>query len=118
LRLLAGLAVAACIAWLYLLVARGRFWLISERLPAVPDPNEWPAVVAVIPARNEADVLPRTLPTVLTQAYPGRFDVVVVDDESTDGTAGVATATGVATAAATARMDRLVVVRGAPTPAG
>jgi hopene-associated glycosyltransferase HpnB len=51
---------------------------------------DWPSVAVVIPARNEAAVLPLTLPALLDQDYPGRFDIVVVDDSSTDGTAEIA----------------------------
>jgi hopene-associated glycosyltransferase HpnB len=49
-------------------------------------------VVAVVPARNEAAVLPATLPTLLAQEYPGAFEVVLVDDESSDQTAETAAA--------------------------
>ena len=57
-------------------------------------PDRWPAVTVVVPARNEAAVLPSTLPTLLDQDYPGRFEIVVVDDSSTDGTANVASGLG------------------------
>lgn len=56
--------------------------------------RDWPSVTVVIPARNEAAVLPRTLPTLLDQDYPGRFEIVVVDDSSTDGTTEVAEGIG------------------------
>jgi hopene-associated glycosyltransferase HpnB len=49
-------------------------------------------VVVVVPARDEAAILPETLPTLLAQDYPGPFSVVLVDDASTDGTAAVAAA--------------------------
>ena len=44
----------------------------------------------MVPARNEAAVLPATLPSLLTQDYPGKLTVVLVDDDSADGTAQVA----------------------------
>ncbi|MEL6321572.1 MAG: glycosyltransferase [Cyanobacteria bacterium J06626_14] len=47
----------------------------------------------VIPARNEADVLPTTLRSLFTQDYDGQLDVLVVDDHSTDGTGDIATQT-------------------------
>jgi len=44
----------------------------------------------VIPARDEAAILPQTLPSLLAQEYPGSLSVVLVDDGSSDGTAAVA----------------------------
>ncbi len=90
-------AVAACalaaLAWLYLLAARGGYWRTDQRLPAgTADPARWPSVAAVIPARDEAAMLPATLPTLLGQDYAGPLRVVLVDDDSTDGTAQVAAA--------------------------
>ena len=82
-EVVAGVSLAV---WAYLALGHGRFWA-PPRLPvAGAPPAVWPAVVAVVPARDEADVLPRTLPTLLTQSYPGPFRVVVVDDDSADGT--------------------------------
>ncbi|GAA4381269.1 glycosyltransferase [Actinomadura verrucosospora] len=86
------LAVAALAGWLYLAFAHGGFWRTGPGLPDAPEPDEWPEVVAVVPARDEAAVLPETLPTLLAQRYPGAFRVVLVDDASSDGTAGTAAA--------------------------
>ena len=65
------------------------FWVMQERDdrddPAPPP--TWPSVVAVVPARNEADVIARTVGSLLAQDYPGPFRIVLVDDQSTDGTA-------------------------------
>ncbi|MGE3691736.1 MAG: glycosyltransferase [Novosphingobium sp.] len=68
------------------------FWRASERDDAVqvPEPAQWPDVVAVIPARNEADVIARSLGSVAAQDYPGQFRVVLVDDNSEDGTGDIA----------------------------
>jgi hopene-associated glycosyltransferase HpnB len=76
-------------AWIYLLLFRGWFWLMRERddLDLPPEPAAWPAVVAVVPARNEADVIARSVGSLLSQEYPGDFKVVLVDDNSDDGTA-------------------------------
>jgi hopene-associated glycosyltransferase HpnB len=103
------------IAWVYLLAGRGGFWRTDQRLPVVDSrwqPGHWPSVVAVVPARDEAAILPRTLPSLLAQDYPGEFAVLLVDDGSTDGTAGVAAALGGAGLAAVR-----VVPAGSP-PAG
>lgn len=85
------LALVALAGWLYLALAHGGFWRTGPGLPDGREPPGWPDVVAVIPARDEADVLPETLPTLLGQEYPGEFRVVLVDDGSTDGTAETAT---------------------------
>ncbi|MDE3176063.1 MAG: glycosyltransferase [Pseudomonadota bacterium] len=106
------MALAAALSlgvWLYLIFARGGFWLASEREAGAPAPAVWPDVVAVIPARDEAATIAATLGSLLHQDYPGRLLIVLVDDESRDGT----------TAAAAALGDlRLEIVAGAPTPPG
>ena len=81
--------------WLYLLVARGGFWQAAEREeggPAgnSPDSQRWPSISAVIPARDEAECIGETVASLLRQDYPGAFDVIVVDDQSRDGTAQIA----------------------------
>jgi len=82
---------AAAAAWIYLVAAHGGYWRTSQWLPPVAaEPGEWPTVVAVVPARNEAEMLPATLPALLGQEYPGALSVIVVDDGSTDGTGEVA----------------------------
>jgi hopene-associated glycosyltransferase HpnB len=82
---------AAAVAWLYLVTAHGGYWRTSQRLPRVSgEPDAWPDVVAVVPARNEAEMLPVTLPALLGQDYPGALTVIVVDDGSSDGTGEVA----------------------------
>jgi hopene-associated glycosyltransferase HpnB len=117
---LAGaLAAAACVAWAYLMLGRGFFWLARERDDAesgapAPAPATWPSVVAVVPARDEADVIARSLASLLAQDYPGDFSVIVVDDASADGTAAKARSL----AAPAAGGPRLEVLAGAPLPAG
>jgi hopene-associated glycosyltransferase HpnB len=101
---LGAAASVAALAWLYLVLGHGGFWRTTVRLPAVEpgDPPRWPEVVAVVPARDEADILPETLPTLLGQRYPGPFRVVLVDDGSSDGTAEVAAKIAAATGAGAA----------------
>ena len=110
------LTTAAAAAWLYLLVLHGGYWRTSHRLPPGP-PGRLPAVTVVIPARNEADMLPGCLPSLLTQDYSGRLRVIVVDDDSSDGTAKVAAGIGDA-AAADPPAAELTVVATRPTPPG
>lgn len=113
-RLPETLGLAALSAWLYLLLGRGRFWDAGPRLPDDPPPRRWPRVAVVVPARNEAAVLPDTLPSLLGQDYPGDWHVFLVDDASEDGTDQVARAV----AAAAGGAERLTIVAGSPTPAG
>lgn len=84
------LALAALTGWLYLALGHGAFWRTGPGLPDRDDPPEWPEVTAIVPARDEAAILPETLPTLLAQEYPGAFRVIVVDDGSGDGTAETA----------------------------
>ncbi len=90
-----ALSALSLAIWLYLILLHGRFWWADQRLDR-PDPDSgdpaggWPQVVAVVPARNEADVLDRSLGSLIAQDYPGPFSVILVDDHSNDGTAEVA----------------------------
>jgi hopene-associated glycosyltransferase HpnB len=112
--LVLGIAcAAAAVAWSYLVAGHGGYWRTSQRLPrAGAEPGAWPDVVAVVPARNEAEMLPLTLPALLGQEYPGTLTVIVVDDGSSDGTGEVAAKLG----AGSARPLR--VISGAPPPDG
>ncbi len=87
--ILAGLAL---LAWLGLLLHPARPWDMSpnDEGPPPPDPAAWPAVAVLVPARNEAASLPRTLPALAVQDYPGPWSIVLVDDRSEDGTADAA----------------------------
>jgi hopene-associated glycosyltransferase HpnB len=108
------LASAAALAWLYLLALHGGYWRTGQRLPAHGlAEGALPRVTAVIPARNEAAVLPHCLPSLLSQDYGGVFSVILVDDDSTDGTGTVA-----ADLAAGAAGAQLTVVPARPAPPG
>lgn len=106
------IAAAAFAVWVYLIAGRGGFWLAAERDDGGPAPSAWPAVTAVIPARDEAQAVGQTIASLLLQDYPGPFSVILVDDQSTDGTAEIARH------AAAAAADRLTVLSGAALPAG
>ncbi|MEU3252543.1 glycosyltransferase [Streptomyces sp. NPDC006997] len=84
------IAAGSLAAWLWLLLGQGFFWRTDVRLPPAPDPGAWPPVCVVVPARDEAEVLPSSLPSLLAQEYPGRAEVFLVDDGSTDGTGDLA----------------------------
>jgi hopene-associated glycosyltransferase HpnB len=109
-------ALLVCAAiWLYLLLARGGFWICRERDDgALPDPPKWPSVVAVIPARDEAGVIGQSIGSLASQDYPGDFSIVLVDDQSRDSTAERA----LETAERAGFAPRLRIVEGRPLAAG
>lgn len=88
----AGFSISALLGWAWLTLCRGRFWATDQRLDTnvTLEKGAWPSIVAVIPARDEADLIGETLVSVLGQHYPGPLSVYLVDDRSTDGTADVA----------------------------
>lgn len=89
---LTWIALASLAAWAWLLLGQGLFWRTDIRLPprGAPADGAWPTVAIVVPARDEAQVLPMSLPSLLEQDYPGRAVVFLIDDGSTDGTAKTA----------------------------
>jgi hopene-associated glycosyltransferase HpnB len=130
------IAAVSLAIWAYMLLARGGFWLARERddlgslgdhdgmneldgpgqiVDAInQDAMQWPDVAVVIPARNEAESIAQTVTCLLRQDYAGRLSIVVVDDQSDDGTAEHARAAAAALSAG-ARLD---VLTGAPLPSG
>ncbi|WP_395293260.1 glycosyltransferase [Kitasatospora hibisci] len=84
------IALLSLLVWLWLACCHGFFWRTDLRLPPRRPPARWPHVVVVVPARDEAEVLPLSLPSLLAQKYPGRARVVLVDDHSSDGTGALA----------------------------
>ncbi|MEU2873169.1 glycosyltransferase [Streptomyces olivoreticuli] len=84
------ITVGSLAAWVWLLLGQGFFWRTDVRLPSRTPPGEWPSVAIVVPARDEAQVLPSSLPSLLAQDYPGRAEIFLVDDGSTDGTGALA----------------------------
>ncbi|MGV9457090.1 glycosyltransferase [Streptomyces sp. NPDC003635] len=84
------IAAGSLAAWLWLLLCQGFFWRTDVRLPSRRDPRAWPSVCVVVPARDEAAVLPDSLPSLLAQDYPGRAEIFLVDDDSSDGTGPLA----------------------------
>jgi len=87
------LSIVSLLIWVVLTFFRGAFWQLhafNDDLVPVEQLQEWPAVVAIVPARNEAATIERTVESLLLQDYPGKFRLVVVDDQSVDGTAELA----------------------------
>ena len=110
-----GLTGLSLLIWIVLATLRDSFWKTDQRLPDVGDffqNNPAPSIVIVIPARDEAEMLPQSLRSLLNQTYPGPFSIVLVDDHSRDRTAQVARELGQDSAV------EVVVVDGKSLPAG
>jgi hopene-associated glycosyltransferase HpnB len=108
-----SVAVLTAVTWSYLAFARGSFW----RMPSAKSASTEHAatsggVVAVVPARNEAELIGPVITSLLNQCVS--IPVVLVDDESTDGTADVARRA----AEKAGKADALIVVQSKPLPAG
>ena len=102
------LGTASVAIWIYLVLGRGGFWRIKITSQQTPSLRR---VVAVVPARNEVEVIAMSVASLL-----GQVDVdlrmIIVDDGSTDGTADTVrqVAGGVE--------DRVHVLCGCTLPAG
>lgn len=107
------LAALSLAIWVYLLLARGGFWRAADRDDSIALPaGASTRVTAVIPARDEADVVGRAVGSLLSQGPD--LDIVLVDDQSSDGTAETARRA----AADLGASDRLTVIPGRPLPPG
>lgn len=94
--MLIAIALLPLAIWVFLLVARGGFWRVAQNLapPDLPTPPPR-KVAAVIPARDEAAVIRDTLTSLRSQDYKAAsFQIYVVDDNSSDGTADQARLSG------------------------
>lgn len=80
------LSAVSLALWGVLEFFRGGFWRADQRLGPAGPLADWPTVVAVIPARNEARTIGVTVASLMNQDYPGEIKVIVVDDGSVDGT--------------------------------
>ncbi|MBK1989413.1 glycosyltransferase [Sphaerospermopsis aphanizomenoides BCCUSP55] len=120
-EILSGLIILSLAIWLFLLLFWGQFWRVDQQLETSKDiaykvstKQSLPTVCVVVPARNEADVIPISLRSLLLQDYPGNFQVFLVDDQSTDGTANFAQ--GVAYAVD--KLEQLHIVSSTDLPIG
>ncbi len=100
------LALLSLCVWLYLFFGHGRFWSSGPQLPAA-SPVQTPDIDVIVPARDEAATIAPVIASLLAQGYTGRFRVILVDDNSTDGTAALA-----------GRAANLEVLSGQPKPIG
>jgi hopene-associated glycosyltransferase HpnB len=83
------IAFLALAVWLYLIFAHGKFWQSAPELPPAT-PLEFPDVDIIVPARDEADTIGPVIGSLLAQDYGGNYRVILVDDNSNDGTAALA----------------------------
>ena len=96
----------AFLIWLYLFFLHGRFWESGPELrPSVPLAH--PDVDIIVPARDEAETIGPVIASLVSQDYAGKFRVILVDDNSTDGTAEKA-----------GTHERLTIITGKPKEPG
>lgn len=100
------LVLLSFLIWLWLLFAHGRFWSSTPELPPATPPA-CPDVDVIVPARDEVETINRVIASLLAQDYGGKLRVILVDDNSTDGTA-----------AAAGTASNLLVIAGLSKPAG
>jgi hopene-associated glycosyltransferase HpnB len=110
--------------WIYLLLGRGWFWRCGETDDAIDASNAkarmhaaprlWPKIVAIVPARDEANVIASSIESLVRQDYPEHFSVIVVDDQSSDNTAAAASSAADAAGAA----ERVRIIAGTNVPRG
>jgi hopene-associated glycosyltransferase HpnB len=111
--LAASVATLSAVTWSYLALARGSFWRIKNAKPDASDKAGFSGgVVAVIPARNEAELIGPVVTSLLNQCVA--MPVLLVDDESSDGTADVARRAS----EKAGKADALIVIQSKPLPAG
>jgi hopene-associated glycosyltransferase HpnB len=112
--ILSSIAAASLLIWSYLLLGRGSFWLVGRHFSNyLPDHDTPRSVLAIIPARNEAELIGAAVRSLLQQAFSGSLRVIVVDDGSADGTRQAAEQAAASLGAA-ARLS--VITAGAPEP--
>jgi hopene-associated glycosyltransferase HpnB len=107
------IAVLSATTWFYLVLARGSFWETKNANPDASDKEPFSGgVVAVVPARNEAELIGPVVTSLLNQSVA--MPIVLVDDESTDDTANVARRA----AQEAGKADALTVIQSKPLPSG
>jgi hopene-associated glycosyltransferase HpnB len=112
-----GLSLLTLAIWLTLVLGRGRFWQARETdelLPPLPAGARPLRVAAIVPARDEAETIARSVTSLLQQDCACALHVVVVDDQSGDGTGDIARRAAEAIGAG----DRLTILRAGDPPAG
>ncbi len=102
------LVLPGLLVWLSILLSPWQAWRTREQLDATDDRLLDPArVTALIPARDEARHIATTLRSL--QAQHPRIQVILIDDQSSDGTGDVARSVG---------LPGLRIIPGSPLPHG
>jgi hopene-associated glycosyltransferase HpnB len=107
-------AAVSMVIWAYLLLARGGFWQVRRAGAPPANGSKAARVAIVVPARHEADVIARSISSLLYQSGGHWFHIFLVDDASSDGTARVACAV----AEECGKQELLTVIKGEPLPDG
>src|ERR1700685_805203 len=107
-----SVAALTGVIWSYLALARGSFWRIKNPVPDASDKAGFSGgVVAIVPARNEADLIGPVVTSLLNQRVA--MPILLVDDASSDGTADVARRAS----EKAGKADALIVIQSKPLPA-
>ena len=104
-----SILVLSLVIWLYLLLFWGKFWLCDRRIDRQSNLKTYSTVWAIVPARDEEEVIADSLTSLLKQKYPGNFNIVLVDDNSRDRTSEIARQLDA---------DKLTIISGKPLAEG
>jgi hopene-associated glycosyltransferase HpnB len=111
------LAIISLLIWVVLTFFRGAFWQVlafDDDIAKQESLERRPRVAAIVPARDEAEFIARTVESLVKQDYPGELRVVVVDDHSEDGTGALAREA----AARAGASERVLIMQGAALESG
>jgi hopene-associated glycosyltransferase HpnB len=111
------LAVVSLLIWIVLTFLRGAFWQVlafDDDISKQELLERWPRVVTIVPARNEAETIARTVESLARQDYPGELRVVIVDDHSEDRTGTLAQEAAERAGAS----ERVLILQGAALESG
>jgi hopene-associated glycosyltransferase HpnB len=108
-KIIAFVSLLSFVFWVYLIGFHGLFWRSTPVL-AHRTPSGKAKVAVIVPARDEAESVRQCLESLLLQDYPGELSIILVGDNSTDGTGEIAASYGAD--------ERLTILTGKPLPPG
>ena len=111
-----GLTGLSLIIWFSLTFAYHGFWRRREFLPDDTDAamTSWPSVISLTPARNEAELIAKSLSSILDQSYQGSLQSILIDDSSEDDTSIIAKEIS----ESSSRSDAIDIIQAAELPQG